>query len=174
MPGCPVALRLARGDPIAIVENKTASASSMTLKDRIDMTGVELRWYPRTEYAELSDEQKDEFKKFKSLTARKKQIAANAKKQTQSGGGNPSASKKGKGDGNSSSTLSNKQIVKIAAAVAKVGKKNGKEDAKFDKGMAKLLLILVGTNSPAQVGGIVASPPVAVDGEKMAQISVVI
>ena len=40
--------------------------------------------------------------------------------------------------------------------------------------MAKLLLILVGANSPTQVGSIVASPPVAVDEAKMAQVTVVI
>ena len=82
--------------------------------------------------------------------------------------------KKGKGDSNSSSTLSNKQIVKIAATVAKVGKKNGKEGAKFDKEMARLSLILVGLNAPAQVGGIVASPPTVVNEAKMAQVAVLI
>ena len=80
----------------------------MTLKDEIGKTGVEHQWYPRTEYAELSDEQKDELKEFKCLASGKKQIAANAKKITQGGGegGNPSASKKDKGNGNSLSTLS--------------------------------------------------------------------
>ena len=86
----------------------------------------------------------------------------------------PSASKKGKGDSNSSSILSNKQIVKIAAAVAKVGKKNGKKDAKFDKEMARLLSILVGSNSPVQIRGIIASSPAIVDEAKMAQVAVVI
>ena len=107
MPICPVALCIARGDPI--VDNKTTSAGSMTLKDRIGKTGVELRWYPRAEYAEFSDEQRDELKEFKSLAAGKKQIAANAKKRAQSGGGgSPSASKKGKVDSNNLSTLSKK------------------------------------------------------------------
>ena len=64
-----------------IAENKTAGVGVITLKDSICQTGVKLRWYPRTEYAELSDEQKEELKEFKGSAAGKKQIAVNAKRQ---------------------------------------------------------------------------------------------
>ena len=45
---CPVALCLAREDPI--VKNKIAGVGARTLKARIGKTGVELRLYPRNEY----------------------------------------------------------------------------------------------------------------------------
>ena len=173
MPTCPVALCIARRDPI--VDNKTASAGSMTLKDGIDRTGVELRWYPRAEYAELSDKQRGELKEFKSSAAGKKQIAANAKKRTQSGGGgSPSALKKGRIESNNSSTLSKKQIGKIAAAVAKVGSTKGKKNISFDKNMAKLSLILVGSNAQALSTIASSSSPVVADEAKMAKVAVVL
>ena len=56
---CPVALCLARGGD-SIVDNKTAGISSITLKEGMGRTGVKLRWYPRKEFAALSEEQKDE------------------------------------------------------------------------------------------------------------------
>ena len=105
----------------------------MTLKDRIGKTGVKLWWYPRTEYAELSDEQKEELKKFKGSATGKKQIAINMKRQTQGGrSGNPSATQKSKENGNSTSTpFTNWQANKVAAAVTKIRAKDKKEDAKF-------------------------------------------
>ena len=83
LPACPVALRLAKGGEI--VDNKTAGISAMTLKQGIGTTGVELRFYPRKEYASLSTEQKDELREFTKSAAGKKQKAA-TKAQ---GGGHP-------------------------------------------------------------------------------------
>lgn len=65
-----MALCIASGE--AIVENKAAGISTMTLKNGIGVTGVELRWYPRKEYATLSDEQKNVLKEFKNTDAQKK------------------------------------------------------------------------------------------------------
>ena len=113
-------------------------------------------------------------KEFKSTAVGKKQVAANAKKRAQSGGGgSPSALKKGKVDSNNSSTLSKKQIGKIAAAVAKVGLTRGKKNASFDKNMAKLSSILAGPN--AQASSTVVSPlPAVADEAKMAKVAVVL
>ena len=81
---CPVTLCLVRGGD-NIVENKTAGVGAMTLKEGFGSTGVELRFYPRKEYATLSEEQKDELREFTKSAAGKKQKAV-TKAQ---GGGHP-------------------------------------------------------------------------------------
>ena len=45
LPACPVAICIAKGGEL--VDKKTAGISSITLKEGVGRTGVELRWYPR-------------------------------------------------------------------------------------------------------------------------------
>ena len=145
----------------------------MTLKQGIGTTGVELRFYPRKEYASLSTEQKDELREFSKSAAGKKQKAA-TKAQ---GGGHPTKKQKTNNNSNNPS-LSTKQVTKIAAAVAKLGEKTTKETSKFDKGMEKISALLVNSTTLAQVGGVggEVAPSAVVDKrkEKMAEVAVVL
>ena len=80
-----------------------------------------------------------------------------------------------KGNGNSTSApFTNRQANKIAAAIAMIGEKDKKEDAKFEKGMTRLSLIFVSAKTPAQVGGIIVAPASVVDDAKMAQVAVML
>ena len=67
LPAYPVALCLARGEPI--VDNKTTRISTMTLKEGISRNGVKLWWYPRKEFTALSEKQKHELREFTNPAA---------------------------------------------------------------------------------------------------------
>ena len=68
--------------------------------------------------------------------------------------------------------------MKIAATVAKLGKKEEKETSKFDKGMEKISALLVNSTTSAQVGGVEGevAPSAVVDKhkEKVAEVAVVL
>ena len=111
-------------------------------------------------------------REFTKSAAGKKQKAV-TKAQ---GGGHPT--KKQRTNNNSNSSLSTKQVTKIAAAVAKLGEKTTKETSKFDRGMEKISSLLVNSTTSAQVGGVggEVTPSAVVDKrkEKMAEVAVVL
>ena len=95
---CPVALHIARGGEI--VDNKATGISAMTLKEGVGRTGVELRWYPRKEFASLSEEQKNKLREFTNSTADKKQKDASDRSKAR-GRGQPTKKQKTNNDANS-------------------------------------------------------------------------
>ena len=68
--------------------------------------------------------------------------------------------------------------MKIAATVAKLGKKEEKETSKFDIGMEKISVLLVNSSTPAQVEGIEGevTPSDGADdrNDKIVQVAVVL
>ena len=124
----------------------------MTLKEGIGCTGIELWWYPRKEFADLTEKQKDELREFTNLAAGGKQKVARVWPKTQEEG---HPNKKQKTNSNiSSGSISKQQATQIAATVVKLGKKKKKETSKFNKGMEKISALLVNSSMLAQVGGI--------------------
>ena len=97
----------------------------------------------------LSEEQKDELREFSKSTAGKKQKTA-SKAQ---GGGHPTKKQKTNNNSNNHTSMSQRQVGKIAAAVAKLGKDKAKEPSKFEKGMDTISSLLVHATIPAKVGG---------------------
>ena len=121
LPACPVALRqAARGREI--VDDKTTGSSSMTLKEGVGRTGVDFRWYPRKDFAVLTEEQKDELREFTSSTAGKKQKDASARLKARGGGHPTSPTNKQKTNNDAKNTpMSERSVNKITAAVVKMG-----------------------------------------------------
>ena len=74
--------------------------------------------------------------------------------------------------------MSQRQVTKIAAAVAKLGDEKTKETTKFDKGMDRISSLLVRATTPAEVGGVggEVSSSAVVDKrkEKIAEVAVVL
>ena len=113
-------------------------------------------------------------REFSKSTAGKKQKAASKAQE----GGHPNKKQKANNNSNNNTSLSTKQVTKIAAAVAKLGEEKTKETSKFDKGMDRTSLLLVHATTPAQVGGVggEVSSSAVVDKhkEKIAEVAVVL
>ena len=115
----------------------------------------------------MTDEQKDELREFKETPAGKSQIALNAKRGQGNidGGGTPSKKKKTHSNRNTSpKKITTKHAKHIAAVLGKIGEKDWKEDAKFEKGMTKLSLTFASNTAATvlSVGDTVASKKTAV------------
>jgi hypothetical protein len=137
LPTCPVAKR--GGNKKAVAEIAAVNTPGSHLKNPKGKTGVELRWYPKSEFKKLTKAQKKELSAWSATNPR-----------STTNGGNDSAAKDAKKSGGGGTAGNKRQIAGVVKSVMKQQKTQEDQAAKAQQEMANGLLGLVAAISAQQ------------------------